>query len=32
VRRRHLLFYDGDTKGELPEQLDTWQAFHADGK
>lgn len=31
VRRRHLLFYDGDTTGELPEQLDTWRAFHADG-
>jgi ketosteroid isomerase-like protein len=31
VRRRHLLFYDGDERGELPEQLDTWQAFHARG-
>jgi ketosteroid isomerase-like protein len=29
VRRRHLLFYDGDVKGELPEMLDTWQVFHS---
>ena len=29
VRRRHLLFYDGDAKGTLPESLPTWQAFHA---
>ena len=28
VRRRHLLFYDGDTRGELPERFDTWRAFH----
>jgi hypothetical protein len=29
VRRRHLLFYDGDERGELPEQFATWRAFHA---
>jgi ketosteroid isomerase-like protein len=28
VRRRHLLFYDGDERGELPERYDTWHAFY----
>jgi ketosteroid isomerase-like protein len=28
VRRRHLLFYDGDERGELPEHYDTWRAFY----
>ena len=31
VRRRHLLFYDGPTRGELPEMLPTWRAFHGEG-
>jgi hypothetical protein len=29
VRRRHLLFYDGDAKGELPEQFPTWREFYS---
>jgi len=28
VRRRHLLFYDGDTPGELPGRFPTWSAFY----
>jgi ketosteroid isomerase-like protein len=29
-RRRHLLVYDGDVRGPLPEMLDTYRAFAAD--
>ncbi len=28
VRRRHRLFYDGGTPGELPEALPSWRAFY----
>jgi ketosteroid isomerase-like protein len=28
VRRRHLLFYDDDARGELPERFETWRAFY----
>ena len=28
VRRRHLLIYDGDERGPLPESLPSWKAFY----
>ena len=28
AHRKHLLFYDGDAKGELPEFFPSWRAFY----